>query len=70
VRAASQAELQAVPGISARDAATVFRFFERADSPDGTDSPDSPDRLGEEAVVASEASERKPAAQKEPDEPI
>jgi excinuclease ABC subunit C len=55
VRGASQTELQAVPGISARDAATVFRFFERADEPD---------------EAAAELSERKPTAQKETDDPI
>jgi excinuclease ABC subunit C len=70
VRAASQAELQAVAGISARDAATIFRFFDRADPPVGPDNRDGPDRLVGEAGVASEASERKPAAQKETDEPI
>jgi len=55
VRGASRAELQAVPGISARDAATVFRFFDRNDGPGET---------------AAEARERKPTAQKETDEPI
>jgi excinuclease ABC subunit C len=63
VRAASEAELQAVPGISKRDAATLFRFFDRAEPPDG------PERRIGEAEAPSEASERKPAAQKEPDAP-
>jgi excinuclease ABC subunit C len=61
VRGASQTELQAVSGISARDAATVFRFFERADPPDG---------LVGEAEAAAEVSERKPTAQKETEDPI
>jgi excinuclease ABC subunit C len=47
VRGANQAELLEAPGISARDAATVFRFFERADPPAGT---------------LEEPSERKPTA--------
>jgi excinuclease ABC subunit C len=64
VRGASQAELQAVAGISARDAATVFRFFDRADHPDG------PDGLVGEAEAVAEASERKSTAQKETDDPI
>jgi excinuclease ABC subunit C len=64
VRGASQAELQAVPGISARDAATVFRFFDRADHPDG------PDGLVGEAEAVAEVSERKPTAQKETNDPI
>jgi excinuclease ABC subunit C len=55
VRGASRVELQAVRGISARDAATVFRFFERADEPGGE---------------AAEASERKSTAQKETNGPI
>jgi excinuclease ABC subunit C len=55
VRGASQAELQAVAGISARDAATVFRFFDRAD--------------GSGETVA-EPRERKSTAQKETDDPI
>ena len=54
VRNASRAELQAVRGISARDAATVYRFFERSAEPFG---------------AAEEASARKPAAQKETDNP-
>jgi excinuclease ABC subunit C len=54
VRAASQAELLEVPGISARDAAAVFRFFDRSAEPDG---------------AAAEASERKTTAQKETDDP-
>jgi len=53
VRGASQAELQAVPGISARDAALLFRFFERADP------------AGE---AAPEPAERKSPAQKETDD--
>jgi excinuclease ABC subunit C len=64
VRGASQAELQAVAGISARDAATIFRFFDRADHPDG------PDGLVGEAEAVAEASERKSTAQKETDDPI
>ena len=55
VRAASQAELLEVPGISARDAATVFRFFDRANESGG-------------AVAASRG--RKLAAQKETEDPI
>jgi excinuclease ABC subunit C len=55
LRCASRAELQAVPGISARDAAVLFRFFDRADEPLGADA---------------EPGERKPAAQKETDAPI
>jgi excinuclease ABC subunit C len=54
VRGASQAELQAVPGISARDAATVFRFFDRAD---------------ESGEAVAELSERKATAQKETADP-
>jgi excinuclease ABC subunit C len=55
VRGANRAELLEVPGISARDAATVFRFFERASEPAG---------------AGAEASERKPAAQRETEDPI
>jgi excinuclease ABC subunit C len=55
VRGASRVELLEVPGISARDAAVVYRFFDRADEPGG-------------ALTA--ASERKTTAQKETDDPI
>ena len=54
VRAANEADLLAVPGISARDAATVFRYFEA---------------VGESRPVAAEAEERKSSAQKETDDP-
>jgi len=63
VRAASEAELQAVPGISKRDAATIYHFFERDESPDESE------RGAEEAEAASDASERKRSAQKETDVP-
>ena len=54
VRAASEAELQAVPGVSARDAATVFRFFQAVrDSPEAPPGPE----------------ERKTSAQKETADP-
>jgi excinuclease ABC subunit C len=54
VRAASEAELQAVPGISARDAATIFRFFQAVrDSPEAPPGPE----------------ERKTSAQKETADP-
>jgi excinuclease ABC subunit C len=55
VRGASRAELQGAPGISARDAAVVFHFFECADEPGG---------------ASAEASERKTTAQKETDAPV
>ncbi len=55
VSGANLGELLEVPGISARDAATVSRFFERADGPAGTDA---------------EAVERKQSVQKETDGPI
>jgi excinuclease ABC subunit C len=55
VRGASQAELLEVPGISARDAAAVFRFFDRADEGGG---------------ALAKASEGKPTAQKETDDRI
>jgi excinuclease ABC subunit C len=55
VRGASRDELLEVPGISARDAAAVFRFFDGADAPRG---------------AVAEASERKPTAQKDTDAPI
>jgi excinuclease ABC subunit C len=55
VRGASQAELLEVRGISVRDAAAVFRFFDRSDEPGGT---------------LAETSERKPTAQKETDDRI
>jgi excinuclease ABC subunit C len=55
VRGASRVELLEVPGISARDAAVVYRFFDRADEPGG-------------ALTA--AKERKTTAQKETDDPI
>jgi excinuclease ABC subunit C len=55
VRGASRDELLEVPGISARDAAAVFRFFDGADAPRG---------------AVAKASERKPTAQKDTDGPI
>jgi excinuclease ABC subunit C len=55
VRGASQGELLEVPGISARDAATVSHFFERADGPSEADAA---------------ADERKETVQKETDGPI
>jgi excinuclease ABC subunit C len=54
VRNANHAELLAVPGISARDAAAIHRFFDRAAEP---------------SEAAPGADERKPAAQKETDDP-
>jgi excinuclease ABC subunit C len=54
VRSASEADLLAVPGISERDAAIVFRFFEAA---------------GETRAAPSEAEGRKSSAQKETDDP-
>jgi excinuclease ABC subunit C len=55
VRAASQSQLLEVPGISSRDAAAVFRFFDRAAGPGG---------------ALAEASKRKSTVQKETDDPI
>ena len=55
VRGASQAELLEVPGISVRDAAAVFRFFDCTDESGGT---------------LAETSGRKPTAQKETDDRI
>jgi len=55
VRRASQAELQAVPGISARDAALLVHFFEQSDPSD---------------EAAPHTSERKTPAQKETDDLI
>jgi excinuclease ABC subunit C len=54
VRAANEADLLAAPGISARDAATVFRYFDAAREPQ---------------PAASEVEERKSSAQKETDDP-
>jgi excinuclease ABC subunit C len=55
VRDAGQSELLEVPGISSRDAAVVFRFFDRADEPGG---------------AVAESSERKSTVQKEAGDPI
>ena len=55
VRGASQSELLKVSGISARDAAVLYRFFDCADERGG---------------AAAEASERKPTVQKETEDPI
>ena len=54
VRAASEADLLAVPRLSARDAATIYRFF---------------DAVGKSRSAAAEAEERKSSAQKEADDP-
>jgi excinuclease ABC subunit C len=54
IRAANEADLLAAPGISARDAATVFRYFDAAREPQ---------------PAASEVEERKSSAQKETDDP-
>jgi excinuclease ABC subunit C len=46
VRSASEAELAAVPGISARDAAAIQRFLRALDAPELPDAPAEPDAPG------------------------
>jgi len=46
VRAASEAELAAVPGVSARDAAAIRRFLAALEAPEAPGAPEAPDAAG------------------------